>query len=250
MRAVILAAGRGSRMKSLTEECPKGLIPLCGKTLVERMISSLRLSGIHDIAVITGYRRDKFDYLQLPTFHNPDWADTNMVCSLLSARNWLMREDVIVCYSDIFVSPEIIKSLAQDKNEFALTYDRQWRDLWSARFDDVLADAESFRIKDGLVIEIGNKAAAVENIEGQYMGLFKFTPASWQVAEGILNALPAALVAKLSVTPLLQRMIESGYPVHGVPVSGQWGEMDQEDDLLLYEAWAKEGRFGAWFGHD
>lgn len=250
MRAVILAAGRGSRMKSLTEECPKGLIPLCGKPLVERMVSSLRLAGINDIAVITGYRRDKFDYLGLPTFHNPDWADTNMVCSLRVARDWLIRDEVIVSYSDIFVSPEIIKTLAQDRNEFALTYDRQWRDLWSARFSDVLADAESFRINNGLVTEIGNKAEVVEDIEGQYMGLFKFTPSSWRVAENILGALPAERVAKLSVTPVLQFMIESGYPVHGVPVSGQWGEMDQEDDLQLYELWAKEGRFGTWFGHD
>ncbi|QQG36317.1 MAG: phosphocholine cytidylyltransferase family protein [Micavibrio aeruginosavorus] len=248
MRAVILAAGRGSRMKSLTEECPKGLIPLCGKTLVERMMSSLRLSGIHDIAVITGYRRDKFDYLGLPTFHNPEWANTNMVCSLCAAADWLGRDDVIVCYSDIFVSPEIIRSLMQDRNEFALTYDRQWHDLWRARFADVLADAESFRIRDGLIQEIGNRAVSIEDIQGQYMGLFKFTPASWRVAENILERLPPERVAKLSVTPLLQHMIESGYPVHGVPVSGQWGEMDQEGDLLLYETWAKEGRFGPWFG--
>lgn len=250
MRAVILAAGRGSRMKSLTEECPKGLIPLCGKTLVERMIGSLRISGIQDIAVITGYRRDKFDYLGLPTFHNPDWADTNMVCSLRSAADWLRRDAVIVCYSDIFVSPEIIQSLMRDDNEFSLTYDRQWHDLWSARFPDVLADAESFCIRDGLIEEIGNKAASVDEIQGQYMGLFRFTPASWRVAESILDKLPADRVAKLSVTPLLQQMIESGYPVHGVPISGQWGEMDQEGDLALYEKWAREGRFGPWFEHD
>lgn len=247
MRAVILAAGRGSRMKGLTESCPKGLVPLCGTTLVERMIKSLRSAGIEDIAIVTGYRRENFDFLGLPTFHNPRWEQTNMVLSLCEADDWLRREPVIVCYSDIFVAPDIIARLRDDHHEFAMTYDRQWLDLWSARFKDVLSDAETFRIEGTRITEIGNRADRLEDIQGQYMGLFKFTPASWQTARALLAKLPAERQAKLSVTPLLQEMIASGYPIQGIGIDGQWGEMDQEEDLALYERWAAEGRFGSWF---
>lgn len=246
MRAVILAAGRGSRMKHHTDDRPKGMVQLLGRSLVERMVDSLRLAGVDDIAIITGYRRESFDFLELPTFHNPDWAATNMVLSLTHAQEWLSRGPVIVCYSDIFVAPDHIRALAADTHDFALTYDENWHDLWSARFDDVLSDAESFKIENGKVVDIGRKCQSLSEISGQYMGLFKTTPASWAKGRAVLAGLPAAEQAKLSVTPLLQKMIAAGYPIHGVPVRGQWGEIDQEEDLREYEAMIGRGVYGDW----
>lgn len=246
MRAVILAAGRGSRMKHHTDDRPKGMVQLLGRSLVERMVDSLRLAGIHDIAIITGYRRESFDFMELPTFHNPDWAATNMVLSLTHAHEWLSRGPVIVCYSDIFVSPDHIRALAADPHDFVLTYDLNWHDLWSARFDDVLSDAESFKIENGKILDIGRKCQSLAEISGQYMGLFKTTPASWAKAREVLASLPSAEQVKLSVTPLIQKMIAAGHPVHGVPVKGQWGEIDQEEDLIQYEDMIKRGVYGDW----
>ena len=58
MKAIILAAGRGSRMKSLTDEQPKCLIELRGKTLLEWQLGALREAGIAEIGIVTGYKRE------------------------------------------------------------------------------------------------------------------------------------------------------------------------------------------------
>jgi choline kinase len=111
VKAIILAAGRGSRMKSLTDEHPKCLVELRGKPLLEWQLESLRAAGISDIAVVTGYKREVLAERGLSEFHNPRWAETNMVSSLACAESWLQGEPCIVSYSDIFYSPVAVQSL-------------------------------------------------------------------------------------------------------------------------------------------
>lgn len=105
MKAIILAAGRGSRMKSLTDERPKCMVELRGKTLLEWQLAALRDAGIREIAIVTGYKRELLAEQGLVEFHNPRWAQTNMVSSLACAEAWLQDEPSIVSYSDIFYSP-------------------------------------------------------------------------------------------------------------------------------------------------
>lgn len=248
MKALILAAGRGSRMKRYTDDRPKGLVTLCGCSLVERMITALNIAGIHDIALVTGYKKERYDFLNLPGFHNSDWMNTNMVSSLACAKKWLQAGTTLVCYSDIFVSPAILKKLIQSSSyDLAITYDLDWLSLWGERNDDVLEDAESFRLDNDLIIEIGNTAESVEEIEGQYMGLIKLNPRSWQSIEMLLESLPDKQIAALSMTELFQLLIERNYPVYGVPIFGEWGEVDTEEDLRLYEKYASQNHYGNWF---
>lgn len=79
MKAIILAAGRGSRMKGLTDQKPKCLVELRGKTLLEWQLKALREAGVSEIAVVTGYRRELLAAYGLTEFHNPRWAETNML---------------------------------------------------------------------------------------------------------------------------------------------------------------------------
>ena len=102
MRAIILAAGRGSRMKSLTDERPKCLVELRGKPLLEWQLWALRDAGINEIAIVTGYKRELLAERGLVEFFNPRWAETNMVSSLACAEAWLVADTCIVSYADIF----------------------------------------------------------------------------------------------------------------------------------------------------
>ena len=89
MRAVILAAGRGSRMGHLGDGQPKCLVKLKGKHLIERQIAALRRGGVDEIGVVRGYRAEMIDFPDLTYFTNKRWAETNMVMSLASATTWL-----------------------------------------------------------------------------------------------------------------------------------------------------------------
>src|SRR5438045_673554 len=85
MRAVILAAGRGSRMGPLTDATPKCLLPLGGRPLLEWQVAALRGAGIDTVGIVRGYNAHLFDGRALTTFENPRWAETNMVASLACA---------------------------------------------------------------------------------------------------------------------------------------------------------------------
>jgi hypothetical protein len=71
-----------------------------------------------------------------------------------------------------------------------------------------LADAETFRINAaGQLLEIRGKATRIEDIEGQYMGLLKFTPSAWSAIEALLSTLDGAIRDRLNVTALLRRLL-------------------------------------------
>src|ERR1700679_721119 len=112
MRAIILAAGRGSRMGHLSNDRPKCLVELEGKPLIERQIAALRRGGVDEIGVVRGYRAEMIDFPGLVYFTNERWAETNMVMSLATAASWLCSGPVIVSYADIFYRSELIRGLS------------------------------------------------------------------------------------------------------------------------------------------
>lgn len=238
MKAIILAAGRGSRMKDLTDERPKCLVELRGKPLLDWQLDALRGAGITAIALVTGYRRDLLAARGLPEFHNPRWAETQMVSSLECAHNWLRDDPCIVSYSDIFFDVAAVQSLVECTANLAVTYDPDWLQLWTRRFGDPLLDAETFRLNaDGTLAEIGAKPRAVEEVQGQYMGLLRFAPAGWAEVLRIRDGLPAELRDRMHMTGTLQKVIEAQrVPVAAVPYRGEWGEVDSAADLASYQS--------------
>ncbi|WP_064116411.1 phosphocholine cytidylyltransferase family protein [Pseudomonas fluorescens] len=237
MKAIILAAGRGSRMKSLTDERPKCLVELRGKPLLEWQLESLRAAGISDIAVVTGYKRELLAERGLSEFHNPRWAETNMVSSLACAESWLQGEPCIVSYSDIFYSPVAVQSLINSDAALAVTYDPDWLQLWTERFGDPLLDAETFRLTAAHTLaEIGNKPQSVDDVQGQYMGLLRFTPEGWAEVVRLRAELSPQQRDSMHMTNTLQRVIDAGrVPIEAVAYTGEWGEVDSSEDLSVYQ---------------
>lgn len=239
MKVIILAAGRGSRLGKRTADRPKCMCLLAGKTLLKRCMESLRAAGIalSDIGIVTGYKGDLIQEKGVAYFHNPDWENTNMFHSLMMAEEWLEKEDCIVCYSDIVFSPDAIRMLVGCGEPLALTYYTGFWELWEARMGDPLSDLETFRINpDGkTLMEIGKKPTCREEIEGQYMGLIRFTPKSWGwVQETIRHPLPKT-VERLDMTTLLQGLLEDGYPITVLPSGELWLECDTQQDIEAYE---------------
>jgi choline kinase len=236
VRAVILAAGRGSRLGALTDDGPKGLVPLAGRPLLDRQIAALRAAGIDDIALVTGYRAERLVPYGLPCFHNPDWAETNIVASLDRAADWLSRTPCLVSYSDIFFEPAAPAMLRACDAQLAITSGERWREIWSARFADPLADAETFRVApDGTLADIAGRPASFDEIEGQYMGLLRFEPAGWTAFRAVAAATGPDWRRRLHMTGALRACLDAGGPpVRVLRYGGLWGEVDEPSDLAVY----------------
>ena len=237
MKGIILAAGRGSRMKNLTENNLKCLVKLHGKSLLDIQIETLKSAGVTEIGIVTGYKKNLLSNRKLTQFHNERWKETNMVFSLTCADDWLVSEPCIVSYSDIFYGIDAVNSLIYSNESLAITYDPNWLKLWQKRFSDPLVDAETFRLtSENKLAEIGKKPKIIDEIEGQYMGLLRFTPKGWAEVIKVLSNLKKHESDMIQMTQVLQKVIESNNVlIDALPYEGKWGEIDSQEDLWLYQ---------------
>ncbi len=250
-RAVIVAAGRGTRMGELTDTRPKCLTEFMGIPLIEWQIAALRQAGIPEIIVITGYRADALEPYGDDRRHNPDWAKTNMVHTLTMARDVLVSPGVtIIAYADLVYEPRILSALGDSPFDVATAVDLEWERLWRARFDDPLSDAETLiRDEDGRLREIGQKPHSLNEIQGQFMGLTRLTQSGGRafleaydaVAQGRTKPFGPRSAPAAYFTDVLQRLIDEDFAVGTTATNGGWLEFDSRSDLDLYTGWIEAG---------
>tara|TARA_B110000483_G_scaffold243618_1_gene334561 strand:+ start:3395 stop:4171 length:777 start_codon:yes stop_codon:yes gene_type:complete len=243
MKAIILAAGRGSRMEDLTEVKPKCLSIILGRSLLDWQLQAIRQASIQDIVVVRGYKGDLIQG-NFKTLENPDWSTTNMVSTLVCADSYLQQEECLVSYSDIVVKPshirEFIETPWNDEASIAISYDLDWLKLWSLRNENPLGDAESFKAKDHFLIDIGEKCESVDEIEGQYMGMLRFKPDGWRQLQKLRLHLPELQQNQLDMTTTLRLLLKNKVKIQVVALKGGWIEADNKEDLACFEAQIQE----------
>ena len=244
MKAIIVAAGRGSRLVPHTDHYPKCFIPFAGATLLERQRAALGQSGVSEVVVVRGYKGENFDATGLRCFDNPIWAETNMVHSLLCAREAILDgDDWIISYGDILYESRVVQSLIDVPGERAVVIDTAWRALWMERFENPLDDAESLRLnRDGTIADIGCKVDSLDAIEGQYIGLLRFNgnsmadlAAFYDNAPDCADWLEGRARGNCHMTDLLRGLIHAGQPITAALIDGGWLEFDMPNDLALYQ---------------
>ena len=243
MRAVILAAGQGTRLRPLTDDRPKCMVELGGVPLLHRQLAALLQAGVTDVSVVVGYMADRVSAPGITLVANHRYASTNMVSSLFCAEAILRSgDDVLISYGDIVCEPRLIAGVAASPAALAVAVDVGWRAYWELRFADPLDDAETLRLRDdGTIAEIGQKPGSIDEIEAQYLGLLKVSPQGARdllSAYGRLRELDAGAVDRMYMTDFLQHLIAEGYPVQAVPVRHGWLEIDNLSDVELYEGGA------------
>jgi len=249
MRAIILAAGEGLRLRPYTQDRPKCLVELAGEPLLTHQIAALGAVGIDDVCVVTGYRAKAVAALGFQTRDNPAYAATSMVASLMCAADLLDGgSDVIIAYGDIVYEARVLRALAESPAPISTTVDRSWLKLWRLRMEDPLTDAETLRLcTNGDIIEIGGRPASYAEIEGQYMGLTKVRADFAAELPRLYRDTTADQSrggrgrADIHMTAFLSKMIERRIPVRAVSVDGGWLEVDSASDLEIYRRLYAEG---------
>ena len=132
INAIIMAAGKGERLRPLTETTPKPLIEIHGTPMIENIITSLKQKGVDDITIVTGYLKDKFEYLkdkhQINIINNPDYDKANNISSLYYAKEKL--GDTIILDGDQIINNLDIIKLDFTKSGYVCipinTFKREW----------------------------------------------------------------------------------------------------------------------------
>jgi choline kinase len=253
VRAVILAAGFGSRLMPLTQDRPKGMVPLAGLPLLARQAAVMRSCGIRDITLVGGYQAQQLRTLALPVIFNEAYDTTNMVASLMCARALMdSQDDLVMAYGDIVYEPRVLQAVLDEQGDVVVAADRQWRALWSARMETYVSDVESFRLTaDGSIAELGRRPKSLDEVQAQYIGLVRFPAACQARLLAFYDGLDRAATydgqpfPKMYMTSFIQQLIERGWNVRPALIDGGWLEVDTPEDLQRYHALAADGRLDA-----
>ncbi|MFC2061367.1 NTP transferase domain-containing protein [Elusimicrobiota bacterium] len=240
MKAIILAAGEGKRLKKYTGDTPKGMLEFAGKSIIERQIDTFRNEGIEKIIIVRGFAYDKINFPGVTYYENPDYDSTNMLVSLFCAEAEL-EGDIIVSYADILFEERVLKGLIRSENDINVTIDTSWQEYWTARYGKVDHDTESLKVEDKRIVALGKPDVSVSEIDGRYVGLLRFSAKGtgqlrdiWLAAKEKYWDIPWQISGKplknAFMTDMINAMIEKGYEVNAYFTRNGWLEFDTDDD--------------------
>jgi len=247
-KAIIVAAGPGTRLRPYTNDRPKCIIEINGKTILSRIVEALRKNNVKNIVIVTGYKRNEIEkrYPEFVHYHNPDYSNSNILKSLFCAQEE-MDEGFIFSYSDIIYGPKIVERLLNSDGDISIIVDVDWEKRYEGRTQHPTDEAE-------LVVVEGNKVVKISKFmnpniaHGEFIGLTKFTKKGaeilkrnykrilenrwcrWLINQRFQDAIS---IEKAYLTDMFQELIDRGYHIENVDICGNpsWIEIDTPQDL-------------------
>lgn len=243
MRAIIIGAGRGSRLMPTTENAPKCFAEIQGKRILDWTVEALRGGGCTEICFIGGYRIEavRREYPGFVFRENRDWPNNNILVSLMCAED-LMDRPFVTAYSDILFTRDVVRGLVESKDELALGVDTDWREHYRPRTQHPPHDAEKVITRNGRVERV-YRTIPYEEATGEFIGVAKFGASGarqlrefyhrrqWQYWGKAYRE--AALFQKAYLIHLFQDMIEHDIAFGHVDTPGKYREIDTQEDMNL-----------------
>lgn len=182
MKVIILAAGQGTRLRPLTDDRPKCMVEVNGRSIIERQLDVIYGCGVSDkdITIICGYRSDvlksRFKGTDIQFIVNEQYDLTNMVCSLMCAKELMESEDdIIISYGDIIYGEPVFRKVLAAEDDMSVVVDDGWYEYWAERCENPLDDAETLMFDENdYLTEIGQKTSELTKVQSQYIGLMRF----------------------------------------------------------------------------
>lgn len=240
MRVIILAAGAGSRLGAITNNIPKPLIEINGKSMIERQIELFRKNDISDIVITTGSKKEKFTIKDVSYVHDAEFNSHDQLGSLMASRQKISG-DVIILFADLLFEENIVKQILESNTDIGIAVEENWRKSYSERPDR--DQAAKVSIKNGKVISISEKYASVDAEKVvEFIGIIKLSSKGSEILkekyqeletnhEGVFN--DAKSLNKGKLTDLLQELIKSNFEIDPIVVNGKWCEVDTPNDLEI-----------------
>ncbi len=237
---IILAAGRGSRMGNLTKNKPKSFVKIDKKKkLIDKVIENFENVGLKKITIITGYKSNQFkQFKKINKIKNKKWKTTNIFGSLICANKILSKYRCIISYADIHYDKDAIEILNKSKIKkgIVILSLKNWKNYWKERFKNPLSDLETFKTNNkNQLVEIGNRTNSYKDIKGQYMGVFKIDPHSWDKIKKHLFKKVKNL-DKIDITALFQLIIKKKIcDIYVREYKKNWFEIDNAKDYKVFK---------------
>lgn len=240
MRAIIIAAGRAKRMGHLSDNLPKCLLQVNGKTVLAHQIDALRASAVSDIVVIKGYKKELIDYPGIRYRTNDNYLNNNILNSLFCAEDDISG-DVLVTYGDVLFKPSIVSKLFNTKGDFVIAVEDGWRSRYHERDAHPVTEAENV-IMDSQrrLIEIGKILNNKDSANAEFIGMLKLSGSGAKIIKEVFREVKLKFSGKpfkraltfeqAYLTDMLQELTDRDYVLSCVDAAGDWAEIDTPQD--------------------
>ena len=239
-KALIIAAGLGSRLKKHTTNLPKCMLDFGGKTLLQRQLDSYKKCGIKDISLVKGYKKEKINYKGIKYFENTDFKNNNILNSIFYAEK-IINGNIIISYSDILFESNVVKRLLESDHDSSVVVDIDWRGYYVGRKDHPISEAENVIFNsNNQVLKIGKIGTQKEEVHGEFIGMIKLTDHGAEIFKENFHRLKklywnkpfqrATIFQKAYLTDMIQELVDIGVKVHCVIIERGWKEIDTVED--------------------
>lgn len=223
MKAIILAAGRGMRLKAITLQNPKCLLKIGNETIIDFQVAALRRFGINDVLIVLGYEAQKVKQAtgkwKVRYAFYPNYIKTNNLHTLWHVRKELNQESVIL-FSDVLFDWPLLGRLLSSQKQFSLLVDR----------NSSLSGTMRVKIEGLLIKEIGNHISPYQG-DGNFIGLFKASKQGWKILVQEMQQLVKGNFDQY-YTKALDSLAKKAVPINFVDTHGyRWIEIDNKTDL-------------------
>jgi NDP-sugar pyrophosphorylase family protein len=242
-KAVILAAGFGTRLRPLTDLRPKPLVEVNGVSILHNALRNLEAVGVKDVTIVVGYRKDAIQYacgrqfgsLEINYVESTLFDKTGSAYSLWLAREALLRGDAYLLEGDVFFEDDALRRLRDDVTDNAADV---------APFDERMEGSAVILGPDGIISEVRMKQTAANlNVNGgpklfKTMNLLRFSGETLtKMVVPVLDELIGSGAVKSYTEELLAHLIErKGLKLGATRCDDlKWYEIDSEDDLRIAE---------------
>ncbi len=239
-KALIIAAGLGSRLKKHTENLPKCMLDFGGKTLLQRQIDSYKKNGIKNISLVRGYKKEKINYKGIKYFENNDYKNNNILNSIFYAEK-IINGNIIISYSDILFDSSVVERVLKSNHDISVVVDIDWRGYYVGRKDHPISEAENVIFNSNNEVEkIGKINTGKEEVHGEFIGMIKLSNRGTEIFKEHFHRLKrtywnkpfqrAKIFQKAYLTDFIQEIVDIGVKVHCVIIESGWKEIDTVED--------------------
>ena len=225
MIGVILAAGKGRRIESITNGLPKSFLHLGGKRLIDHQIDTLRNSGISIIVIVIGYKSELFEETyqnnkDIILVKNPFYDRTNVLASLWFAYPHLYSGFYFM-HADTYFSPKIFEKMIQEPGDIVFALEKK----------ETVPEEMKVVIKNGLIAEI-SKEIPCEKAYGEFTGLAKINPEfTPHLIKIIRNRIESLAKHDDYFEAAIQDLADDGVPIHKMDIDHHLSiEIDSPED--------------------
>ena len=235
----------------LTISQPKGFTEIAGKSILEWTLDAFKSNGPSDFVFIAGYLKEvvQSNYPNFKFVVNEDWSTTNILYSLICARDY-MSDGFYSSYTDTLFKEDAVHLLKTSQYDITLVMDTDWRTRYRYRSQHPESDAEKMIVEGNKVVEI-SRTIPPPNASGEFTGVLKMNATGAKIFLDFYDDLHSSLGLNGSFAEnkpfrmaylihLLNHMIKANIDVHCVPIHGNYHEIDTLQDYELAKAdWAR-----------